>query len=134
MPAEVMTTGDLVAADDVGPVNDQAAVLRAETELLTSTLRCDADRVGALLAPDFVEIGRSGRRWTRAEVIAALADEPPREAPVIDQWECRQLSAGLMLATYVLHERGQDSYHSSIWEVGTHQPTCRFHHGDAAKR
>lgn len=40
-----------------------------ETELHTTETRRNTQRMETLLHPDFVEFGRSGRRYTRAEIL-----------------------------------------------------------------
>jgi hypothetical protein len=74
--------------------------------------------VESLLHPDFSEFGASGRRWGRAETIAALAAEQPGgEEPSITATEI----AGTRLADDVIHltyvsQRGRRRAHrSSIW-------------------
>ena len=47
----------------------------AEVALLGSDVRRDSREVDRLLHSDFVEIGRSGRRWTRGEIVVALLAE-----------------------------------------------------------
>ena len=110
-------------------VNVPEMVRQAESESLNPAVRRDPIRVGALLAPDFVEIGRSGRRWNRAEVMAALAAEKPGDAPKTDDWECLWLSDDVILVTYVIHGVDRDSRHASVWNVATNPPLLRFHQG-----
>ena len=104
------------------------AVRDAELALLTTAVRGDRDRSAALLAPDFVEIGRSGRRWTRDEMVAALAQEPARDAPPTSDWQFNELAPGLILVTYVI-EGERLSRHSSIWSIDDDTVLLRFHQG-----
>ena len=104
-----------------------AAVVAAETALLSSEVRRDPARVSALLADDFVEIGRSGRRFTAADIVAALTDEPERPEPRTSEWRFTEVAEGLVLVTYVIEgERGR-SRHSSLWR--TDGPRLVFHQG-----
>lgn len=57
------------------------AVRAAELSLLGPDVRGDGARLRSILHPDFVEIGRSGRRWTRDEIIDALVQEEGCVAP-----------------------------------------------------
>jgi len=118
-----------VRPGDAAPRRAASDPQLAEAELLTSAVRHDPDRVRALLAPDFVEIGRSGQLWDRESVIAALADEAPRPTPATDQWEMTQLTADLVLVTYVVHDLAGDSRHASVWQTDGDQPRLRFHQG-----
>ena len=51
------------------------AVRAAELSLLGPDVRGDGARLRSILHPDFVEIGRSRRRWTRDEIIDSLERE-----------------------------------------------------------
>lgn len=76
------------------------AVKAAELALLDSAVRRDPERVRELLHPDFVEIGRSGRRWTMNATIAALEAETSRIEPETDEWVFNEVSPSLILVTY----------------------------------
>ena len=52
-----------------------AEVIARERALLTREVRSSAAALDALLDPEFTETGASGRRWTRAEILAALPAE-----------------------------------------------------------
>lgn len=101
----------------------------AELELMTASTRHIPSRVQALLHEDFVEIGRSGRRWTRDEIIASLARLSDRSVPDVDEWAFASLSPSLVLVTYRVRTARGESRHSSIWEVSTEVPQMRFHQG-----
>jgi len=111
-------------------VNDEEKVHEAEVALLTPAVRCDPDRLRAALAEDFVEIGRTGRLWTRDMVIDALGDELERGTPETEEWAFTRLSPELMLVTYVIRAaQGPDSRHASVWDLSGDQPVIRFHQG-----
>ena len=113
---------------------DFAAVRTAEEELLTSAARHNQSRLRELLHPDFVEIGRSGRRWTRDEIVAALADEDDRPTTHTDEWEFVGLGPDLTLATYIVRNADGDSRHSSIWAREEGRLQMRFHQGTQIAR
>ncbi len=81
-------------------MGNEAKTKAFEVELLTSSARRDPSRVQMLLHEDFVEIGRSGRRWTRDELVASLGEEGDRPAPETDDWTFSRLSSDLVLVTY----------------------------------
>ena len=61
--------------------DDVAVVIEREVALLTPEVRGSAEQLEELLDPDFGEIGKSGRLWTRGEMVAALiADTRPLTA------------------------------------------------------
>jgi 2'-5' RNA ligase len=98
-------------------------------ELLDSDVRRDPDRVRELLHPDFVEIGRSGRRWTRRATIAALEAERARVEPETDEWLFNDVSDSLVLVTYRINVGASSSRHASLWDVGGVAPVIRYHQG-----
>ena len=108
---------------------DFAAVRAAEEELPTSTTRRNQGRLCELLHPRFVEIGRSGRRWTRDEIVAALADEDDRATTRTDEWKSVALGPDLTLVTYIIRNADGDSRHSSIWAREEGRLQMRFHQG-----
>lgn len=105
------------------------AVRAAELALLDPHVRRDAARVDELLHPDFSEIGRSGRLWNRAEIIAALGREEGRIVPEADEWAFDAVAPDLVLVTYRLRTQGGTSRHASLWDVGGSSPRIRFHQG-----
>ncbi|WP_170285671.1 DUF4440 domain-containing protein [Microbacterium rhizomatis] len=101
----------------------------AEIALLRNETRRDPTGVDALLDTDFIEIGRSGRRWTRDEIVGALAAEQRREMPTTDEWLFNEIAPGLFLVTYRLDTHATSSRHSSIWDTKSGVPRIRFHQG-----
>lgn len=106
-----------------------AVIHAAETALLSSEIRGDQDAAAGLLHPDFTEIGRSGRRWTRAEILEELADEPARQAPVADDWRFVDVGPNTVLVTYRLRSATTVSRHSSLWVSSDGAPRMLFHQG-----
>lgn len=109
-----------------------ATVRDAELALLTSDVRRDSARVRELLAPDFVEIGASGRRWLRDDVVTALGDEDRRDEPETSEWLFNELSPEMILVTYRVVTSERTSLRSSIWQLSDDGPVLRFHQGTIA--
>lgn len=82
-----------------------------------------------LLHEDFVEIGRSGRRWTRDEIVSSLAEERDYAQPDVSEWAFVELSPELVLVTYLARAADLESRHASIWDIGATPPQMRFHQG-----
>ena len=102
-------------------------VYDAELALLSSGVRNDPLRTASYLAPDFAEIGRSGRRWVRKELVTALQSEPPSSLPETSEWLFNPVGPGLVLVTYRIQNRTMSSRHSSLWELKG--PVLRYHQG-----
>jgi hypothetical protein len=102
-------------------------IREAELELLSSSARHNPERLAVILSPDFAEIGRSGRRWTRDEIIASIGEEAHRDVPLTSDWLFNQVAPNLVLVNYAINRDGHESRHCSLWE--TPGPVLRYHHG-----
>lgn len=111
-----------------------AAVMHAENALMRTSVRNDRSRVEDALAPDFAEIGRSGRRWTFDDTVRALETEGAHEHPETAEWLFNEVAPDLVLVTYLARRSDADSRHSSLWDVSSAHPTLRFHQGTIVPR
>lgn len=114
-----------------------AMLVKYEMQLHHPAIRCQSGIVGRFLHHDFFEIGRSGRRYSREHVIAALANEAA-EPITSDDFALSMHNNGYALLTYrsfILDEQGQmtkQTLRTSLWEEckaisGKWQ--MRFHQG-----
>lgn len=111
---------------------DQLGAL--ELRLLQPEVRASPEALHALLAPDFVELGSSGRAYDRAEIIAALREEqaaPPIERTVSDL-TVRFLAETVALVTYRVARRDGRFLRSSIWRLSDGRWQMVFHQGTRA--
>jgi ribonuclease HI len=92
---------------------DLREVVARELALLEPGVRRDAQRVLALLHPDFLEHGASGQVWDRESVTAVTSGT---DAPIqaIDL-QTRYLAADAVLVTYRSREPGREALRSSVW-------------------
>ncbi|MFJ8659971.1 DUF4440 domain-containing protein [Streptomyces sp. NPDC093795] len=80
----------------------------------------------ALLDPEFVEVGASGRRWTYEEMLDGLptmagsADDGPRHEPT--DFRGVVLAPGLVHLTYETLRDGRRVRRSSLWRRGPGAP------------
>jgi hypothetical protein len=100
----------MTAGDDV------AEVLRLERELQTPQCRRDRERVAALLAEDFAEVGASGRFWDRASTLELLGSESA-DGTVIEVHDLvgRVLGDGFVLARWDSVRGGRRARRTSLW-------------------
>ena len=116
---------------ELGP--DELETLRAlEEELWREVTRFDPRRMNALLAADFFEFGRSGRRYRREDTLAVAPQAIEAVLP-LPNFRARLLSPGVAQVTYdssvtqdgvVLHAR-----RSSLWSRTASGWELRFHQG-----
>ncbi|MBD8161570.1 nuclear transport factor 2 family protein [Erwinia persicina] len=114
---------------------------RLEIQLHQPAIRHDAQQVNALLHQDFTETGRSGIRYSRQQVIDALAKERDRTAIEAGDFTLTMLADGVVLLNYISTQRdatgitANRTMRTSIWiwsaKVGHWQ--MRFHQGTPAK-
>ena len=114
---------------------DDLSVLawRGEEALLSPRVRSSQTLLFELLTPDFSEIGQSGRRWDRAEVVAALVEDIETDPELtISEREARVIAPDTVLLTYRLRFGGRTSLRSSLWRRTGDSAQCFFHQGTPA--
>lgn len=110
-----------------------------ELSLQRLEVRRDRARLDALLHESFVEFGRSGRRYEKADTL----EELPRNSSPMVMWsqdfELAELADGVALLTYrsaSVDENGdlyRHSLRSSIWQRTERGWQMRFHQGTATE-
>lgn len=84
------------------------------------------------MAPDFFELGRSGTRYSRDDILSGMDQQPGVETHLHDIQTCA-LSPQIALVTYVSevrYDRGTEwSNRSSIWDQSGGRWQLRFHQG-----
>ncbi len=113
---------------------DLAVATKRELELLDRTVRSRPDLVERYLHADFVEIGASGRRRDRTEVIADLAAEPEVGDLTVSELEARHVSDGILLVTYRTSSPDRDVLRSSWWVRVDGDLLMVFHQGTVTTR
>ena len=107
-----------------------ASAWQAEEALLTKSVRSDSARLSELLAPDFYEIGQSGRRWSREETVTSLvADTEPERDAELSEREATLITADTVLLSYRLQFGASTSRRSALWQWDGESVRCLFHQG-----
>lgn len=110
-----------------------------ETELHQPEVRSNTVRLDKLLHEAFTEIGQSGRRYTRDEIIDELAVEKDPGKVLSENFTVQQVSAGVAILTYssahvdANGKESQRTHRSSLWQETPKGWQIRFHQGTAAK-
>lgn len=106
-----------------------------EVELHKPATRADAARLVALLHEAFKEFGRSGRTYTKAEILSSLPTDVQHSTVVADHFEMASLDAEVALLTYrsadLLADGTLDrfSMRASVWQFSDLGWQMRFHQG-----
>jgi hypothetical protein len=85
-----------------------------------------------IVAPDFWEIGASGRRYSRAfclQVLTERAAQPAEDAWITRDWHLRELGADHCLLTYTLEQPGRVSLRATLWRCAGEGWQAVFHQG-----
>lgn len=118
---------------------DLLLFLRLEETLLDKEVRRNPDRAGALLSDAFREFGSSGRVFSKAAILEALAAETPSENSLnMENFEAVAVGEGVVLVTYRSVRRDgrgvvqRRALRSSLWVLEGTSWRIRFHQGTLA--
>ena len=107
--------------------SDEERVVALERDLLTDAVRSDPSAVAALLHPDWIEIGRSGRLWTREEMLAVIA--PLTEPVGLDIVSVGRVDEATILLLWRAVTDHRSTLRSSLWVRVAGDWRQRFHQG-----
>jgi hypothetical protein len=103
-----------------------------ETDLHRDETRRNRKRMERLLHPDFIEFGRSGRRYTRADVLEEFGADSVLPDIHSRDFDLVVLGEGVALLTYLSAHMNNPHRHtlrSSIWVRTAAGWQIRFHQG-----
>jgi hypothetical protein len=130
VPDELSMSPDLTTEPRLEPI--LAELVRREPIFHRLELGTTREDFEAQTAPDFWEIGASGRAYSREFVWATLARRYAAAEP--DPWEtdhfhCRELAPDTYLLTYVLRQGERTTRRATIWHRATTGWRILFHQG-----
>lgn len=107
-----------------------AEVIRRELQLLKPEVRRQPDSVRALLHPEFVEFGASGRIWNVESIIDSLTSEQTSHEITATDLLALPLAPDVILLTFKTDSAGRVCLRSSVWVRSDDRKwLLRFHHG-----
>ena len=116
--------------------SDLARLLQQlEVELQQPATRRNPARLEALLHPDFIEFGRSGRRYSRRQMLAALAEAKSFAEIVSRSFELHRLDRNTALLTYRSSRKDNSgnlhrhTLRASVWQQNLSRWQLIFHQG-----
>ncbi|KRE43417.1 ribonuclease HI family protein [Knoellia sp. Soil729] len=119
---------ELATEVDGAPVlTDEEQVIALERALLEDETRSDPAAVAALLHPQWSEIGRSGRLWTREEILDEIG--PLGEEVGLDVITCMPAGPDTMLLTWRAVRDTESTLRSSLWVRRAGHWQQLFHQG-----
>ena len=108
-------------------ISDEEQVVALERSLLSDEVRSDPAAVAALLHPQWQEIGRSGRLWTREELLAEVAPLP--EEVALEVVSTGRIGPDTMLIVWRALTPGRSTLRSSLWRRERDSWRQVFHQG-----
>jgi hypothetical protein len=121
-------------------IHDLFMLLRqSETELHKVETRRNRERLDLLLHPKFMEFARSGRQYSRAEVLAEFSSDEEFELVHAQDFVLTELGVGIALLTYrSAHIDAAGNLYrwtlrSSLWVQTSKGWQMRFHQGTPAE-
>ena len=90
----------------------------------------------SVMAPDYWEVGASGRRYSRDSILRTLEQSPPVDATAAG-WECsdyglRRLGPDTYLFTYTLRQAERLTRRATIWRGNAEGWCILYHQGTIA--
>jgi ribonuclease HI len=107
-------------------LTDEEHVVAMERSLLSDEVRSDRAAVAALLHPDWQEVGRSGRLWTREDCLDAIGPIDPVRLEVIST---DRIGPDTILLLWRTSTPERSTLRSTLWVRSGGQWQARFHQG-----
>ncbi|MAV92069.1 MAG: hypothetical protein CL676_11670 [Bdellovibrionaceae bacterium] len=110
---------------------EMATLESLEESLWKSETRFDLAHQEKVFAPDFFEFGRSGRKYTRDQLVKAERQPIKAKLPLQD-FKIHPLDSKNVLITYiseVLYEELERANRCSVWSLTPDGWQLRFHQG-----
>ncbi|MEW2548427.1 nuclear transport factor 2 family protein [Streptomyces sp. NPDC047002] len=109
-----------------------AAVIEAELRFLDPAVQGSPARLAALLHPEFLSFGSSGRCWNRETLVAELrARGPAGPPPTVSRLDAVELADGVVHVTFDVEAGGRRAHRSSVWRHTGGEWLLYFHQGTA---
>ena len=105
---------------------DEQHVVAMEKAMLTDEVRSDRAAVAALLHPDWQEVGRSGRLWTRDDILDDIGPIAPTGFEVVS---VDRLGPDTILLLWRTSTDERSTLRSTLWLRTGGQWQARFHQG-----
>lgn len=92
-------------------------VLDLERELQSPDARADSTRLRRLLAPDFLEVGASGRQWDLDSILQLLQEESETDAAPIEIHDLRGrvIAPGVIQVSWDSRRGHRRARRTSLW-------------------
>ncbi|MEZ4819502.1 MAG: DUF4440 domain-containing protein [Bdellovibrionota bacterium] len=103
-------------------------IIELEVELHQQEVRRDLPSLDSLLAEGFLEIGASGKFYTKKDILSRLPSEVGPEIKSYD-FEVREIQVGVIQILYKTDTFGKKVFRNSIWISEKGRWEMIFHQG-----
>ena len=121
------------AFDGSGDIDVLRALLALEPPFHTLSFGLSVDAADQRMVEDYWQVGASGRRYDRADILDHLANHPPVRADdegwQISDFAVRRVGADVWLATYALDQNGRLSRRATLWRRSPDLWQVVYHQG-----
>lgn len=120
----------LTAAPELGPVLQ--ALVQLEPLFHAAASDATPSHFDALVAPEFWEVGASGRRYSREFALEALRSRPresSEQAWRTSAFHVAEVATEIFLLTYTLHQPGRDTRRATLWRRAAGRWQAVYHQG-----
>lgn len=107
---------------------DFEIVEKLEYEISSKEIRSDSSRLSTLIHNDFEEFGKSGKRFSKSDIVNEVPTWDYHEIE-IKHLECVRLSVKTVLVKYQSFSNGVRANRSSIWVKENSHWQMIFHQG-----
>ena len=122
---------DTVLVADAPGATDFEQITAREQALLSAALRADPPSAAELLHPAFGEVGASGRRYDREEILAHLA---PLDGVEAEEFVADEIAPGVVLLRYLTASSAGTVERTSVWVRDGGRWLLRHHQGTPVDR
>jgi hypothetical protein len=108
-------------------MNYEERILMLEKNFFEHKYLQDKEYLEAIFDDDYFEMGKSGKKYTKQDAIAALSSiEANRNIDIYD-YECKQIDTTVYLAHYITKENGTNVFRTSLWRYIDGDMRILFH-------
>ena len=103
-----------------------------EPHFHTASVGTTPDQLNEMMAPEFWEVGASGRRYSRTAVLSVLQQrrhDPTEESWITKDYQILEIAAGNYLLTYTLEQAGRVTRRATLWRRSSSGWKAVYHQG-----
>ena len=114
---------------------DLDQIITLEKAINSPTIRKDKDKLAQLIAEDFEEVGQSGRKFNKTDIIASLIDEDSNDDTYeTTDFSAEQVAEAVVIVKYKTVKQTKTALRCSIWVLNPNGWQLKYHQGTPAQQ